>query len=156
MKVVVDLEYGPIIQKLEHYTRKTVEFLYGWITTDGEILGYILGVLHFTIVCGLTVAFIVSHTVYPIFWFQCLLYAILLIIWLQHIFLKACFLMVAEKNLTKTVSPFYNLSKDLIGVSTDDLITYFVIAETTAVLCIGFEIISKLSERVYAMYGIKF
>jgi hypothetical protein len=156
MKVVVDLEYGPIIQKLEQYTRKGIEFLYGWITTDGEILGYILGVLHFTIVTGLIVAFIVSHTVYPVFWFHCVLYAILVIIWLQHIFLKACFLMVAEKNLTKTVSPFYNLSKDLIGVSSDDVITYFIIAETTAVVFIGFEIISKIAVHVYAMYGIKF
>jgi hypothetical protein len=156
MKVVVDLEYGPIIRKLEQYTRKAVEFLYSWITKEGEILGYILGIVHFMLVTALAVALVISHTIYPSFWFQCFLYSILLLIWLQHAFLKACFLMIAEKNLTKTVSPFYNLTKDIIGISSDDLITYFIIVESTAVLCLGFEIIGKLFERIYAMYGIKF
>ena len=156
MKVVVDVEYGPIIQKLEQYTRKAVEFLYGWITTDGEILGYILGVIHFVISCTLVIAIAISYTIYPAFWFQCLLFGVLLVIWLQHIFLKACFSIVAERNLTKTVSPFYTLSKDLIGISSDDLITYFMIAETMGVLCLCIGLVGRCSESVYAMYGIKF
>jgi len=156
MKVVVDVEYGPIIQKLEQYTRKAVEFLYGWITTDGEILGYILGVIHFVISCTLVIAIAISYTIYPAFWFQCLLFGVLFVIWLQHIFLKACFSIVAERNLTKTVSPFYTLSKDLIGISSDDLITYFMIAETMGVLCLGIGLVGRCSESVYAMYGIKF
>jgi hypothetical protein len=155
MKVVVDLEYGPVIQKLEEYTRKAVQFFYGWITTDGEILGYILGVIHFTIACALVIAIIMSYTVYPVFWLQCILFAILFIIWLQHIFFKACFSIVAERNLTKSVSPFYNLSKDLIGISSDDLITYFMIAETMGVLCLGIGIVGRCSERIYEIYGIK-
>jgi hypothetical protein len=155
MKVVVDLEYGPIIQKLEQYTRMAIQFFYSWITTDGEILGYILGVLHFVISCTLVIAIAISYTLYPAFWFQCVLFAILFIIWLQHVFLKACFSVVAERNLTRSISPFYKLSKDLIGVPTDDLITYFMIAETMSVLCLGIGLVGRCSEALYAKYGIK-
>jgi hypothetical protein len=145
---------NPIIQKLEQYSRSAVSFLYRWVTTDGEILGYILSVVHFLLVCALAVAFVISHTVYPSFWFQCLLYSILLLIWLQHVFLKACFLMVAEKNFTQTVSPFYTLSKDILGIPTDDIITYFLIAETVAVICFGLEISRSSSLWLYSSFNI--
>jgi len=143
-----------IIQKLEQYSRNAVRFLYRWVTTDGEILGYILGVVHFLLVCALAVSLIISHTIYPSVWFQCFLYIILLLIWLQHVFLKACFLMVAEKNLTQTVSPFYNLSKDIFGISPDDIITYFLIAETVAVICFGLEISRLSSLWLYSSFKI--
>jgi hypothetical protein len=62
--------------------------------------------------------------------------------------------MVAEKNFTQTVSPFYTLSKDILGIPTDDIITYFLIAETVAVICFGLEISRSSSLWLYSSFNI--
>ena len=49
MRLVLDIDKEKTIEYLETKLRKLISFLYSWITHDGEILGYILGVLHFMI-----------------------------------------------------------------------------------------------------------
>jgi len=150
MQIVID---GPVVEKLENYTRNIISFLYGWISTDGEVLGYILGVVHFVVSMTIIVMIVVSHTLYPAFWFQVGVFLCLLVIWLQHIFLKVCISIVAEQKLTNSEPPFFQIIRNIIGISPSEFSTYFVIAETMAVGCFGLEIVSKISVYIHEFYG---
>lgn len=151
MQIVID---APLVEKLENYTRNIITFLYGWISTDGEVLGYILGVVHFVISMTIIVMVVASHTLYPAFWFQVGVFVCLLVIWLQHIFLKVCISIVAEQKLTNSEPPFFQIIRNVIGISPSQFTTYFVIAETMALGCFGLEIISKISVYIHEFYGI--
>ena len=143
-----------MIEKLERYTRNIIRFLYGWLTTDGEVLGYILGVVHFVISMTIIAMVIISHTLYPSFIFQVCVFMCLFIIWLQHVVLKVCISIVAEKNFTNHEPPFYKIIRDILGINPSDFTTYFVIAETMAVGCFGLEILGRLSVFIHEFYGI--
>lgn len=151
MQIIVD---GTVVDKLENYTRNTISFLYSWLTTDGEVLGYILGVVHFVISMTIIAMVLISHTVYPSFIFQVCVFICLLLIWIQHIFLKVCISIVAEQKLTNHEPPFYKIIRDVLGINPDEFTTYFVIAETMAVGCFGLGIISRLSVFLHEFYGI--
>ena len=151
MKITIE---GSTVEKLETYTRQLISFLYGWISTDGEVLGYILGVVHFVISMTIIVMVILCHTVYPSFFFQLGVFLCLLVIWLQHIFLKVCISIVAEQKLTNHEPPFYKIIRDVLGISPSEFTTYFVIAETMVVGCFGLEIISRMSVFFHEFYGI--
>ena len=146
---------GSVVEKLENYTRNIISFLYSWLTTDGEVLGYILGVVHFVMSMTIISMVLVSHTLYPTFLFQLGVFACLFIIWLQHIFLKVCISIVAERSLTKHEPPFYKIIRDVLGINPNEFTTYFVIGETVAVGCFGLELISKLSLYIHDFYGIE-
>jgi hypothetical protein len=150
MRITIE---GSIVEKLENYTRNIISFLYGWISTDGEVLGYILGVVHFVVSMTIIVMIVVSHTLYPAFWFQVGVFLCLLVIWLQHIFLKVCISIVAEQKLTNSEPPFFQIIRNIIGISPSEFSTYFVIAETMAVGCFGLEIVSKISVYIHEFYG---
>ena len=53
-----------IIDYLEYFLRNLIGFLYKWLTTDGEVLGYIVIIIH--ILCSITtfLCIIYSHTIY--------------------------------------------------------------------------------------------
>jgi len=152
MQIVID---GPVVEKLENYTRQLIGFLYGWISTDGEVLGYILGVLHFVVSMTIIVMVLLCHTLYPAFWFQVGVFLCLLVIWLQHIILKVCISIVAEQKLTRSEPPFFQIIRNVIGISPSEFSTYFVIAETMAVGCFGLEIVSNISVYIHEFYGMK-
>jgi len=143
-----------MIEKLERYTRNIIRFLYGWLTTDGVVLGYILGVVHFVISMTIIAMVVVSHTLYPSFWFQLGVFICLFVIWLQHVLLKVCIAIVAEQKLTNHEPPFYKIIRDVLGINPDDFTTYFVIAETMAVGCFGLEILARISVFAHEFYGI--
>jgi len=150
MQIVID---APLVEKLENYTRNIITFLYSWISTDGEILGYILGVVHITLCTALGIMIIVSHTLYPVFWLQLLVFFFLFITWLQHLFLQVCILFLAEKTLTNNEPPFYTIVREVLGINIEDFIKYFFIAETSVVGCLGLELISKISVYIHEFYG---
>ena len=152
MQIVID---GPVVEKLENYTINTISFLYGWISTDGEVLGYILGVIHFVTSTMILMMVVISHTLYPSFWLQLCAFICVFIIWIQHIFLKVCIYIVAERRLTNHEPPFFKIIRDVLGINTDEFISYIVTAETVAVGCLGLEIISKISLYTYHFYGIE-
>jgi hypothetical protein len=122
-----------------------IRFVYRWLTREGEVLGYILGTLHFMISIMIIMLIIISHTIYPSFWLQFFIFAIMCIIWIQHVFLKVCISIVAEQDLTKNVSPFYKLVYDIFGISTNDFTNLVVVAETILIGCLGLELISRCS-----------
>ena len=133
------------IQYCSNKLIKIVRFLYRWITHEGEVLGYILGTLHFMISTLIGMLIIISHTIYPSFWLQLCVFIVMSIILMQHIFLKVCISVVAEQGLTNNVSPFYTLLNDIFGISANDFINLFVVGETVLVGSLGLEIISRCS-----------
>jgi len=148
MRIVVDLNKEYIIEKLHFFTKHAFSFLYRWITTDGEVVGYILGFMHVFTAILVLVCLIVSHTFYPVFWFQCVVYSWILAIWLQHVALNVCVVTLVEKDFTQKDSPFYLLLDDILKLLNIDIyqvLNYIVVAETVAVACFGLEIVSILS-----------
>ena len=73
-----------IIGNIESFFR----FIYSWITTTDEVLGRIIYVVHILVATTIAVLVVVSHTIYPVFWFQFMIFCIVLVVWLQHIFLQ--------------------------------------------------------------------
>jgi hypothetical protein len=150
MQIIVDVNREAIIEKMALFLNNTVSFLYQWLTTDGEILGYILGTIHITSSIFIFICIIVSHTIYPVFWLQCVIFICLFLIWIQHIVLKVCVVIVAEMNLTQNHSPYYEIMGELLhkifNIKLTDFITYLIVAETVWVGCFGLEIISKICE----------
>lgn len=145
MKIQIEFDKDDLIENLEAQLRYLVTFAFRWLTNEGEVLGYILGALHFMLFVVLVVLVIASHTIHTNFWFQLSIFLCIFAIWVQHIFLKVCISIVAEKNLTKNISPFHTLLEDVFQISSTDFSNYFITAETVALGCFGLELISRCS-----------
>lgn len=149
MKLVVEFSSGVIVEKLFFIIRT----FFGWFSTKGEILGYILAVFHFIISAGLVTLLLISHTIYPSVWLKLFVFTCLLLIWLQHVALDLCIVTVWEKQLTTgEITPFHRIVKDILAVfnlTLKDYDTYLIITESVAVGCFALELISHLS--VYLM-----
>jgi hypothetical protein len=144
-----------VVEKSERYLRTLVTFLYSWLSTDGEVLGYILGVWHFVVCVTIFVTIIVSHTVYPVWWLQVFSFVCLLLIWLQHVFLQVCIVFIAERKLTNKEPPFYEIIRNIFHIDPEQFTLHFVIAESIAVGCFGLELMAKLSVFLYEYYEIE-
>ena len=148
-----------IISFLERNIRTIITFLFQWISTDGEVLGYILAVIHILLVFGSTISMIIAHTLYPAFWFQCCITSILILVWLQHIVLKVCVLTVSEEKLHTSFAPSIPyLSMFWSYVFNTDLnsaLTTLVIAETVAVACFSLQLVGRCSSYLYEFYNIQ-
>lgn len=143
-----------VVEQSERYLRKLVTFLYSWLSTDGEVLGYILGVWHFVISITILVAVFISHTIYPAVWFQLVVFLCLVIIWLQHIFLEVCISIVAEQKLTNKEPPFFQIIRDVLHIQPETFTMNIMVAETVAIGCFGLELFSKLSLFLYEYYEV--
>ncbi len=152
MRITIE---GSVVEKLENYTRTIISFLYSWLTTDGEVLGYILGVLHIMIGTTIPIMVVISNSIYPAFWFQCLAFGIVLLVWLQHVFLRVCIIVVAEKNLTKGGSPYFRIFKDTTGIDGEVLLHYLVVFETGALVGLAMGLLRQMSVFIYEFYGIE-
>lgn len=157
MKIIIEIDRNKTIETLETSIRKLISFLYAWLTTDGEVLGYILAVIHFMISALFYILIVISHTIYPSFSFQIFVFICVLLIWIHHIVLKVCISVVAEKNLTNTIAPSTRLFKvvlDFFSISIESFTNYFVLVETTVVGMLCFEIISRYSNYLHKLYDI--
>jgi len=143
------------IQKYERYFRELITFLYSWLSTDGEVLGYILGVCHVMICVSVGVCCIISHTLYPANWLQILVFVFLVIVWLQHILLGVCVVFVAEHKLTNKDPPFYEIIRVIFRIDPTQFTIHFIIAETMVVACFCLELVSKLSTYIYSINNIQ-
>jgi len=144
-----------VVEKSERYLRELVTFLYSWLSTDGEVLGYILGVWHSVVCVTIFVTIVISHTIYPVLWLQVLSFACLFLIWLQHIFLKVCIVFIAERKLTNKEPPFYEIIRNIFHIDPEQFTLHFVIAESMAVGCFVLELLAKLSVFLYEYYEIE-
>lgn len=148
-----------IINLLEESLRRFILFLYGWLTTNGEVLGCILGIYHFIIAFAIAIVVVIAHTIYPALWLQCLVLFGLGLIWFQHVTLKVCVSIIAEERLTKTKAPFYIIVEDItkfLGISSDTLVSNTLIVETVAILCFGLALIGRLSILLYKRFDIEY
>ena len=133
---------------LVNVLKKFIIFIYSWLTTDGEILGYILGLCHAMLAFITFSLLIVSHTIYPSIWLQSIVLIILILIWIQHLVLKVCIITVAEEELTGKDAPFFAIIKDLsnfFNISLDLLITNIILIETTVIACFSLALIGRFS-----------
>ena len=134
-----------------------VTFLYKWLTTDAEILGYILAVLHCLATTTLLFCIIFSHTIYPTLGFKLATYVFMVLIWLQHIFLNVCIFTVAEISLIKIDTPsnlyLSHIFSVILGTSLTEAMTRVIMAETIAVSCFTLEMLSILMNYIYELRG---
>lgn len=138
---------------------KTVSYAYSWLTTDGEVLGYIIGVYHVISAFAAPILIVISHTVYPSVWLKLYVFMNLFFVFIQHIILNICVLIPVEEKLTKQKTMFYPMLEKLLEpfhISIPNFITYIVIAEGIAISCFGLEILSIISRFAYKQYGIDF
>ena len=138
-----------IVSYLESRLRYGITMMFSWLSTDGDILGYILSVVHILMFTALASSIVVAHTVYPVIWFQCLSITVLILVWLQHIFLKVCIVTIAEKSFTNKFAPSDPILKELFSylfrTDLNDALTTLVLVETVMVGCFSLELLSIFS-----------
>jgi hypothetical protein len=148
MKITIE---SKIIEYLDRHIRKSIRFLYGWLSTDGEVLGYVLAVIHIMLGFTLPLLVVISYTVYPVFWLQCAVFLTLLTIWLHHIFLRVCIIIVSEKNLTNNESPYFRMFRDMTGIDGEHMVNYLVVFETGVILALFLGLLEKIIKLSMAL-----
>lgn len=142
-----------LVKIIEEFIRKVITFSFQWISEDGEVLGYILAIIHVmgTIAIGMCV--ILSHTLYPVLWFQIFSFVFLFSVLIQHVFLKVCVISVAEQMFTSSLPPSHVLLNylyaSLFGNTCVEPLSMIVFGETILVSALGLELIAKFAEYVY-------
>jgi hypothetical protein len=145
MKIEIEFDKEAYIRSSAVFLKQLTAFLYNWLTTEGEGLGYIMASIHFIVFVSSSTMVVVSQIIYPNFWLQLSIFCVMLTIWLQHFFLKVCVSIVAEQELIQAPSPFYALVEDILHISTSDFTNYYIVAETTALACMALGLISRVS-----------
>lgn len=136
-----------IVDILETSTR----FMYSWITKNDEILGEIVYTSHLAGFYTLLVLIFISHTFYPVFWFQLFVFLFLFAVWVQHLVLKTCVLTSLERRL---MGPEHALTIDIllnwfgIPVQKETRMGVTIMLSTVGVLFLGLELIARC-----VMYG---
>ena len=136
-----------IVNFLETWSR----FAYSWITDNDEVLGEIIYTLHLFGFYTLMVLIVVSHTFYPVFWFQCFVFGFLGLVWLQHMLLKTCVLTSLERRLLGTDHPLMIdsiLNMFGIPVQKETRTGVTLLLSTAGVVFLGLELTSRS-----VMYG---
>lgn len=157
MILTIDFNKEKLQESLETFFTAVVHYLYAWLSTDGEVIGTIIGVYHLLIAVSIPIIMFVSHTIYPNFWLKLYNFLCLFFIFMQHLIFNACLLIPMEEKLTKKTTIFYPMIEELLnpsGITIPQFITYLVLAEGIAVGCFGLEIVSYISRFVYNYYGI--
>lgn len=152
MKLNIEFDKEKIINFLQTSFKTLTYCLYSWFTTDGEILGYILGIWHIIVCISILICVFLSHTVYPFVWFQLGCFICLFCIWLQHIILHVCVVFLAEVHLTNKTPPFYTVIENVTGIRLEDYQSYALVAETTAIGCFFLELVGKFSLYIFESY----
>ena len=131
-----------LVQQLEKILRGT----YGWLSENDESLGKITYTLHIFSLLLILILVIVSHTIYPVIWFQCLVFMIVFTVWIQHILLHTCICSVLEIKLMGREAPLaIDVILDIfkIPVSKETRMGITVLLSTTAVFFLGLELMSR-------------
>jgi hypothetical protein len=82
-----------------------VRYMYGWLTENDEILGRIVYVLHIFVFNMVMVLIVMSHTLYPVLWFQVVVFALVFAVWAQHVLLRTCICTSLERRLIGESAP---------------------------------------------------
>jgi hypothetical protein len=141
-----------IVDNLENWFR----FTYNWITDKDEILGEIVYVLHLFGFWTLVVLIVLSHTIYPLFWFQVLIFLFVCTVWIQHIILRTCILTSIERRLLgpechTMIDSLLNMFN--IPVQKETRMGVTLILSSTGVMFLGLELIARGSMCLRQVLG---
>lgn len=158
MILTINLNKEELQESIELFFTELVCYLYAWLSTDGEVIGTIIGVYHLLIAVSIPIIMVVSHTIYPSVWLKLYNFLCMFFIFIQHLVFNACLLIPMEERLTKKTTIFYPMIEQMLkptSITIQQFITYLVLAEGIAVGCFGLELISIFSRFVYNYYGIE-
>jgi hypothetical protein len=133
--------HDQIVDILEYIIR----YSYAWLTTNDEIIGKIVYVIHLTGFWTIMILIFVSH-VFPYFWFQVGIFVFVFVAWIQHIVLNTCVLTSLEiRFLGKRVMCMIDSLLQLVNIPTTTEIRMGVTAllSTTMVLFLGLELMAR-------------
>jgi len=136
-----------IVDNLEVFFR----FIYKWITDKDEILGEIVYILHIFGFWTVMVLVIISHTLYPVFWLQFIIFSFICLVWLQHVVLRTCVLTSIERRFLGPSG--HNMIDSLLNifaipVQNETRMGVTLMLSTVGVLFLGLELIARS-----VMYG---
>ena len=140
------MEKQKIIDSLELGVRNITRFLFQWLSEDGEVLGYILAVIHSLGTIAIWACIFFSHTVFIDLRFQVFAFVLLFICWIQHVFLNVCVITVAEGVFTSSEPPSRILLNFLYGLilnEQNEPLKFLVLVETGMVIGLGLELLAK-------------
>lgn len=145
------------VDSLVDVLEKIARTLYKWITTEDEILGEIIYRLH--MFGGLTVItlIIVSHTIYPVFWFQFAIFCFMFAMWVQHILLHTCVITHLESRLLKSTKRDMLvdalLQKFGIPIKPEIQTAFMLVVSTSCVAFLGLELLARISMHLRSLLG---
>jgi hypothetical protein len=142
-----------IVNTLEGWAR----IAYSWITDKDEVLGEIIYTLHLFGFYTLMVLIVVSHTFYPMFWFQAFVFGFLSLVWLQHMCLKTCVLTSLERRLLGRQHPLMiDGLLDMFGipVQKETRMGVTLMLSTVGVLFLGLELTSRSVMYARSLMGV--
>jgi hypothetical protein len=143
---------GTIVETLEKWLR----FAYKWVTDQDEVLGEIVYILHMFVFWTLIVLIIISHTLYPIFWFQVVIFCFTCLIWMQHLILNTCVLTSIELRL---LGPHNHLMIDSlltifgIPIQKETRMGFTLMLSSACVMFMGLELTARTVMYCRSMLG---
>ena len=101
------------------WTEWLVHIILFW-ESDNKKKGRILRAVHNAGVYALLTLIIVSHVIYPAFWFQSIVFGFCLLVWIQHILTNGCVISKVEQRLLEDENSFLDPYLELLNVKTDN------------------------------------
>ena len=142
-----------LVEKLEEYLR----YVYKFVDENDIVLGNILQGLHLFSMCFILILILMCHLVYPTFWFQFVVFIILLALCIQHIILHGCICSALEIKLLGKSAPIsidflLNLLK--IPISNNSRMGITILLSSSITLFMGIELIARSNLYLRELSGI--
>jgi hypothetical protein len=133
-----------------------LRFAYGWLSDNDESLSKITFVLHIFLLLLIFLLILVSHIIYPVLWFQCLVFFVTFVVWIQHIVLHMCVCTSLEIKLGGIDSPIAVdplLSLFSIPISRESRIGVTILMTSMMTLFLGLGLTSRGVCYIRKYYG---
>ena len=138
---------------MQHYavewTEWSVHKVFFWEKDDAK-KGRVIRAIHHAVVYALATLIIVSHTIYPAFWFQTIMLGICLLIWIQHIVTRGCVISKVEQKLLKDESSFVDPFLDLFQIEATEVSKQgiLMLGSTVVVALLSLEWVSRVFHKL--------
>ena len=87
--------------------------------SDAKKKAHVLRAVHHFLSYALVVCIIISHTLYPAFWFQTLLLGISVLVWIQHVLTRGCVVSKVEQKWLEDDSSFIDPYLEILHIEID-------------------------------------
>lgn len=144
---------------MEHYAVDWTEWLVHTVMfwePDNKVKGRVLRAIHTCGVYVLLTLIVVSHTLYPAFWLQTLLFGFCILVWIQHVVTNGCVISKVEQRLLEDTQSFIDPYLDLFHIeatpaSKSGLLT---LGSTVVVFMMGLEWVSRVHHKLIGVMGL--